>query len=177
MGILQGGRRIASLALIIVSVALAGCGAGENVTPGSLEAARRLWELSGIRDYDLEWKSTGPNSAHYFVTVRGGEVRSIESMGRDGSRHEVRPAAPQFYSVDGLFTVISDELVQLREARPFGQPKGTNVVMRFDPDTKQGYPRSYHRDVLGTPQSLAIEVLSLRPVGTPPGRAPTAARP
>jgi len=35
--------------------------------------------------------------------------------------------------------------------------------MRFKPDAKLGYPRWYHRDVLGTPASMAIDVNALTP--------------
>jgi hypothetical protein len=35
--------------------------------------------------------------------------------------------------------------------------------MRFLPDAKLGYPRWYHRDVLGSPMSVAIDVNSLTP--------------
>ena len=38
--------------------------------------------------------------------------------------------------------------------------------MRFLPDAKLGYPRWYHRDVMGTALSIAIEVNSL--TRTPP---------
>jgi hypothetical protein len=154
---------------------LSGCAGGEDVTPQSIRAARQLWERAGIRDYDLEWRSTGLNNAHYLVAVRGGQVRSIESISPAGQRHEVHPAAPRFYGVEGLFTTISDELAQLKTAKPFGQPQGTTVVMRFTPDPQLGYPRSYRRDVLGTPQTLAIDVIRLIPNAAPVGTSPTAA--
>jgi hypothetical protein len=48
--------------------------------------------------------------------------------------------------------------------RPFDQPRGTRVVMRFKPDDKLGYPHWYHRDVLGTSASMAIDVKALTPV-------------
>ena len=102
-------------------------------------------------------------TAHYQVTVRGGNVRKIESIVPDGRRFEVHPAEPRFYGVEGLFTTIADELAELKEPRPFGQPEGTKVVMRFTRDPKLGYPRSYRRNVLGTTQELAIDVIRLIP--------------
>jgi hypothetical protein len=53
-------------------------------------------------------------------------------------------------------------------------------VLRFEPDPKLGYPRSYRRDVLGTPQALAIDVVRFEPAATPvaPARpAPAAPAP
>ena len=36
-------------------------------------------------------------------------------------------------------------------------------MLRFTPDPQLGYPRSYRRDVLGTPQVLAIDVTRFTP--------------
>jgi hypothetical protein len=105
-------------------------------------------------------------SAHYYVTVRQQDVREVESIARDGRRFPVHPPEPRFYGVDGLFTTIADDLAQLKTDQPFGEAKGTKVVMRFTPDPRFGYPRSYRRDVLGTTQALAIEVIRLIPRGS-----------
>jgi Family of unknown function (DUF6174) len=167
-------RRAVPATLFLAWTALAGCAGGEAVTPGSIRAARQRWERAGLRDYDLEWRSTGIGKAHYYVAVRGGQVRSIESILPDGKRVEVRSHEPKYFGVEGLFLTLAEELAQLRQARPFGQPRGTKVVMRFTPDAELGYPRSYHRDVLGTPQTLAIDVIRLIPHPAPVPAPPTA---
>lgn len=169
------GRAIASLLAIAFLCLFARCSSGEPVTPQALAAAKKVWTNANLRDYDLEWRASGQNSAHYYVTVRGGDVRKIESVAPDGQKFEVHPAEPRFYGVDGLFTTIADELAQLETARPFGQPEGTKVVMRFTADPQLGYPRSYRRDVLGTSQGLAIDVLRLVPAGSGLPAAPPAA--
>ena len=151
------------------------CSGGQSVTPEALAAARKVWAEAGIRDYDLEWSASGKMSAHYYVTVRQREVREVESIASDGRRTAVRlpdPSFYRFYGVDGLFTTIADELEQLKMDQPFGQPKGTKIVMRFTPDPKLGYPRFYRRDVLGTPQALAIDVIRLIPQGPSSGSPP-----
>jgi hypothetical protein len=158
--------RLGFLVLIAAVCLVSGCSRGEAVTPETIAAAKATWAAAGIRDYDLEWRVTGPNRAHYYVTVRGAEVRKVESVAPDERRFEVHPAEPRFYGVDGLFITIADELAQLQTDSPFGQRKGTQVVMRFTPDPKLGYPRSYHRDVLGTSQGLAIDVVRLIAVGS-----------
>ena len=66
--------------------------------------------------------------------------------------------------MDGLFLTIADELASLKTDNPFGQPKGTKVVMRFKPDPKLGYPLWYRRDVMGTPQGMRIDVIKLVPM-------------
>jgi hypothetical protein len=141
-----------------------GCRGGQEVTPETIEQAKRLWKEAGIRDYELElnW-TTGPDHFHYIVTVEEGEVRHVESALTDGRRIELHPGSPRYFSVDGLFLTISDELALLKTDRPFGQPPGTKVVMRFKADPKLGYPLWYRRDVLGTSQSISIDVIKLVP--------------
>jgi hypothetical protein len=152
-------------------LALAGCAGGEAVTARSLAEARRRWDRAGIRDYELEWTSSGLGHGHYVVTVRGGQVTAIESILAGGKRMAVHPAEPRFYGVEGLFMIIGDELAQLETSTPFGQPKGTKAVLRFEPDSKLGYPRSYRRDVLGTPLALAIDVIRFAPAPSSPSEA------
>jgi hypothetical protein len=157
-------RSCTRLGIAALGIVAIGCAGGQEVTPETVDHARRLWAQAQIADYDLDWTVRGPNNAHYVVTVRGGQVRKIEAVERDGGKHELRPAESRFYSVDGLFLTISDELALVRTDRPFGQPKGTRVAMRFQPDAAVGYPHWYRRDVLGTPLSIAIEVNRLIPV-------------
>ena len=140
-----------------------GCAGGEEVTPEALEAARRLWKHAGIHNYNMEWTVTGPNNAHYFVTVRDGEVRKLQSVRPDGARFELHSGQPRYFSVNGLFLTIANELALLKTERPFGQPKGTKVLLRFEPDSKWGYPHWYRRDVMGAPQGMRIDVVRLVP--------------
>lgn len=155
----------ARLGLPALFIGIAGCGGGQDVTPEAVQAARQLWGRAGIRDYDLDWSVSGRNNAHYLVAVRGGEVRKVEMIRPDGGKVAMHPGKKEFFGVDGLFQTMDEELaVCSKHERPFDQPKGTKVIMRFQPDAKLGYPRWYHRDVLGTPASMAIDVNALRPV-------------
>ncbi len=163
----NGTRRIAAGVLLGSLWGLAGCGGGENVTPQTLRAAQTRWQQAGIRDYDLEWTSSGLTRGHFFVAVRDGKVRTIESLQPNGTRTVQHPPEPRFYGVDGLFLTIAEELATLDTDRPFGQPKGTQAVLRFSPDPKLGYPRSYHRDVIGVHLGLAISVIQLTPNSNP----------
>jgi hypothetical protein len=138
-----------------------GCDGGLPVTPEAIDQAKRLWSSAGIRDYELDWSTTGPNNAHYLVTVQAGEVRKVDAIEPDGRHIELHPGSPRFFGVDGLFVTISDELAQLKTDKPFGQPAGTKVVMRFRPDAKLGYPQWYRRDILGTSQAVTIDVNKL----------------
>lgn len=134
------------------------------MTAESIARARRLWTKAGVRDYDLEWTSSaGSNQSHYRVSVRGGQVRSVDSILPDGRTIAARTAEPRYYGVEGLFMIIADELAQRRNPEPFGRPKGTKAILRFTPDPKLGYPTSYRRDVLGSPLPLAIDVIRFVP--------------
>jgi hypothetical protein len=159
---------IARLIILSILPVLAGCAGGEKVTAQSISEAKQRWEQARVRNYDLEWTSSGRANNHYLVKVRGGQVQSIESVQPDGRSRPVKTAEPRFFGIEGLFLTISEELAQLQMPEPFGQAKENTVVMRFTPDPKYGFPRRYHRDVLGTPQSLAIDVIRFVP--DPPAR-------
>ena len=150
------------ITLAIVGAAF-GCSSGEEVTEQAIAQAKQRWITAGIRDYDLEWTLTGPNNAHYHVTVQAGQVSKIESQAPDGRRFEIHSPAPRYFGVDGLFLTIANEIALLKTDRPFNRPTGTKVVMRFQPDFELGYPRWYRRDVVGTSQAMTIEVIKLVP--------------
>lgn len=155
-----GGR----LALVAVSAAmLCGCGTDRELTERSLREARQVWTRAGIKDYDLEWTTTGLRTAHYRVQVRGGRVEHIGSVLPDGREIVVHPAEASFYSVDGLFATMEEELDQSHADQPFGQAPGSAAVLRFDPDPRLGYPRRYRRDVVGATKGLAIDVVKFAP--------------
>lgn len=153
--------------LATLCLAFAGCAGGENVTTQSLNAARAKWDAAKIRDYELEWKAAGAMNSHYVVSVRDGQVRSIDTIAPDGRRYPAKSNKPAFFGVDGLFLTIAEEFAQLDTARPFGRPKGTSYVLKFTPDPTYGYPRDYRRDVVGAPQPLVIDVVRFEPAKTP----------
>jgi hypothetical protein len=148
-------------------ITLAGCAGGEDVTPRNLTDARERWEEAGLRDYDLEWTTSGARENHYLVFVRDGQVHEIRRIEPDGRQTVARPGDPSYYSVEGLFRTMEEEASQLLEPRPFDQPKGTHVLLKFTPDPELGYPRHYRRDVVGSPRGLAIDVVRLEPSDAP----------
>ncbi|GIW86149.1 MAG: hypothetical protein KatS3mg108_0473 [Isosphaeraceae bacterium] len=150
--------------LAVGAVLAAGCGgSGVELGTRSLAQARQLWEQAGIRDYDLEWTSSGARSGHYRVAVRDGAVTSVRSVQPDGTEVAARPADPSYYGIDGLFRVLDEELDAALAERPFGRPPGTRVLQRFQPDPVYGFPRRYRRDVAGMPNGLAIDVIRFDP--------------
>jgi hypothetical protein len=146
-----------------IAGAMSGCAGGQEATPEALTKAKQLWTTASIADYDLEWTVAGGQNNHYYVTVRGGEVLKVEALLPDGTRMTRKIADSRYYSVDGLFLTIANELAQLKTDHPFDQPKGTKILMRFKPDPTLGYPQWYRRDVMGTSLSIAIDVVNLVP--------------
>jgi hypothetical protein len=162
-------RRLIWPGIVMACLAAAGCSGGQNVTAENLAAARQRWASAGIRDYDLEY-TTSPANGHFLVTVRDGQVKKVEGIQPGGSRTELHPGAPRYYSVDGLFVTIADELLKLDDPRPFDQPRGTTILMKFKPNPKLGYPEWWHRDVVGTSLNARFDVVSVTPTaaGTKP---------
>jgi len=147
----------------LLLLALPACDRGEVVTDHSLAQARKLWTQAQISNYDLDWTSSGPNKAYYRVRVRDGTVQTVEQVLTDGRTVELHPGEPRYYGVDGLFLTLADEYAQLATDRPFGQPRGTTAVLRFTPDPRFGYPRSYRRDIVGSALPVAIDVVRFAP--------------
>lgn len=148
------------LAVLIVGLASTGCGPGTEVTEHNLRDAQVKWNRANVRDYNLEWIARGAAvSSHYYVFVRGGLVEEVRSVLPDGRELRVQPGDPSYFSIDGLFRTLEDDLARAQEERPFDQQAGTSVVMRFDPDPNLGYPKRYRRDVSGTRLGLALDVI------------------
>jgi hypothetical protein len=150
------------LGILAACLACGGCSGGENVTATNIKAARERWAKAGIRDYDLEY-TTAPANGHYLVTVHDNDVKKVEAIEPDGRLIELHPGAPRYYSVDGIFVTIADELAQLEKPMPFERPKGTKIVMKFKTNPKLGYPEWYHRDIMGATASAKIDVIRLTP--------------
>jgi hypothetical protein len=156
-------RSFAMLCTLAAVGAASGCGRGQDVTPEAIDQAKQRWTTAGIRDYDLEWTVAGAQSNHYYVTVRGGEVRKVESILADGRRIVLKSFDTRYFSVDGLFLTMADYVALLKKDPPAEQSQGARVVMRFKPDPKLGYPQWFRRDVMGSTQGLAIDVVKLVP--------------
>lgn len=148
--------------VVLLCASLPACGPTLDVTEPALREARAKWNRANVRDYNLEWVAQGPRlSGHYVVFVRGGRVEQVRSIQSGGREIIVKPGDPHFYSIDGLFQTLEEELDQARSEHPFGQPAGAHVLMRFDADPTLGFPARYRRDVSGSKMALSIDVVRL----------------
>ncbi len=153
------------MAACILMLTFAGCGeSGEPVRQERIESDAARWAAAGIRDYDLVWQSVSTrNRSTYKVYVRDGSVRAVRLVRPDGKAVALKPADMNFYSVEGLFRTIREELAQSQEPRPFGQPPGTTVVLTMRSDDRLGYPTIYRRDIFGVEDRMGIDVIELTP--------------
>jgi len=153
------------LAACILMLTFAGCGeSGDPVNQERIESDAARWAAAGIRDYDLVWQSVSTrNRSTYKVYVRDGSVRAVRLVRPDGKAVALKPADMNFYSVEGLFRTIREELAQSQESRPFGQPPGTTVVLTMRSDDRLGYPTIYRRDIFGVEDRMGIDVIELTP--------------
>ena len=85
--------RNAPIPIAFALLLLAGCsGAEEDVNTRTVAAARRTWKAANLKDYDLEWASTGAIEGHYLVFVRDGQVKAVREVLPNGKTVEAKPA-------------------------------------------------------------------------------------
>ena len=121
------------------------------------QAAVARWEKHGPRNYSLEILVgvQGQRGSTVLLEVRD---RQPIAMTRDGlvpKRH-----AWDVWTIEGQFEMIERELENAANPQPaFGVKNPSQVVLRAEFDPQLGYPRRFHRDVLGKRQSMQWEVV------------------
>lgn len=121
---------------------------GETLTEAGLREARERWEAADVSDYDLAISVRGAQSGDHAVRVRGGVVVSMTTGGEEVPER-VRP----YWSVDGLFRFLEEELENARRA-----DEPSQYVLEAAFDGELGYPRRFLRHVLGGGQGIEWEV-------------------
>jgi hypothetical protein len=130
----------------------------EPVTREALAAARARWQGARIANYDLDLETRGAQVGNYHVEVRDHQVRSII---RDGT-----PATPNdldYWTVDGLFVTIEEELDRAESRRGGPSDPVMDVWLRMRCHPKLGYPVRFVSHVPMRTQSVEIHVLRLEP--------------
>ena len=117
-----------------------------RLTQADFDAAVARWEKNGPADYGLDLELAGNRPGEIHVEVRGGNV---VHMIRDG----VEPSQKRtwdYWSVPGQLETIREELEMAQHpATSFNVPEGSQVVIWAEFDPQLGYPKQYHRVVLG----------------------------
>lgn len=125
-----------------------------QLTPDKLQAARKLWQERGLRDYDMVYTkqiNDDSRTERFVVKVRGGQVREVLMNGMP-----LESESLPYHSMDRLFSDIARFLELDQKA---GQPR-TYARAVFDDDN--GALRSYVRRVMGTRDRIALTVVELK---------------
>jgi hypothetical protein len=130
--------------------------AGEPLTRERLEEARARWAAHGPKSYALDVDVRG---LRYRIEVKDG---AVVAMTTDGN--PVAPSAAEYWSVEGMFRFLSQELSNLqRPEAAYGVSDPEDVVLRAEFEAKTGYPARFLRHVLGQDRSIEWQVRSLEP--------------
>lgn len=129
-----------------------------QLKPEDLEAAHKLWEEKGPKNYDMfysEQVNEDERKTVFAVKVRGGKVTEVLMNGKpveptkvDGKEHDPRP----YHSMDGKFRDM-ERFMKIDQEKD--APR-VYVVADFDPST--GAVVKYIRRVMGTRQRVELRV-------------------
>lgn len=134
----------------------------EPLTQENLEIARTRWQRTAIADYDLRYRMHG---SEYEITVRGGWVVGAKVNGLTPANADL-----QSYSMNGLFTLLEQELDQPMSST--GSNGSALRRVRFHPEL--GFVERYLRSGSGTARGAGVEVHELRVIpGSTAGSQPS----
>lgn len=132
------------------------------LTRPAFDAAVARWKEHGPADYDLDVVVQGNQPGRIHVEVRGG---AATAMTRDGVTPSQRRTW-DYWTVPGQFDMIQIELDNQSDPRgQFAGASGSQLVLWAEFDPRYGYPRRYHRVLLGGQQEMRWEVTRFQPIG------------
>jgi hypothetical protein len=144
------------LILLVVS-ALAGAAlvwkltskpASPPLTDEALSLARAKWKAAGLSDYHMTITVTSRERNRHEIEVRGGQVHQMKTDGLPAPERVWK-----FWSVDGMLTVLEEELANRRSPQAaLGVNDPADVFLDAAFDEKTGVPIHYLRQVSGRPK-------------------------
>ncbi len=120
-----------------------------RLTTAALISAKSLWAQAGLRDYSMNITVGGRENARHQIVVANGKVSQMQTDSIEAPKR-----VWDFWTVDGLFTVLEEEVVNAQSPqRAFGvtDPKDVFLDASFDPVT--GVPLHYLRQISGRSQA------------------------
>lgn len=128
------------------------------LTAERLAEGQRAWRQHGPSDYTLELEMGGTIHDRRVIEVRDGRVVHMTTSGA-----EVPPAAWQYWTVEGMFDFLAQELSNAaRPERTYGVSDPAAVVLRARFDPELGYPVYFLRHVMGQRLSTEWRVVDFR---------------
>lgn len=149
--------RCAALAFL----AMGGCAKGDPLTAKAIDAAEARWRAAPMGAYRMRLEITGDRieEGEFVVEVRDSVVASVTRNGESITTRD------DFYTVDGLFDMLRQELEMAAQPQLFWQqPTNSRIYQRALFDEKSGYCRRYLRSVTGTQHNIVITVEALEPL-------------
>lgn len=135
-----------------------------RLTAESLDQAIARWHAHRPDNYNLDLTLSGGQTGLIHVEVRDGEVTAMTRNGRTPEQRRTW----DYWSVENQFDALALELESARQPeRAFGVTGEHSVVLRAEFDPRYGFPRVYHRVVLGNSSELRWDVTSFVPLETP----------
>jgi hypothetical protein len=117
-------------------------GRTEPVKRERLAAARQQWEAANVASYTMDLDVSGAQTGRYHVEVVDGKLSRITRNGQPAD-----PAAGDYWTVEGLFRTIEEELDAAEQPGGGAFPEGSQVQLRMRCHSKLGYPVRFTRQV------------------------------
>lgn len=131
-----------------------------ELTETRLDQAERRWEEHGPASYDLDLVIKGAQPGTVHVEVRDGAVTAMTRDGRSPSQRRTWFV----WSVPGQFEMIERELEMAADPEYEMQAAaGVELWLRAEFDSKYGYPRQFHRVVIGGGPEVYWRVTKFQP--------------
>lgn len=134
-----------------------------RVTAELLDAAGQRWSSDGPKSYDMEISLlVGGQTGKIELQVRDGQVTA---MRRDGQVPRQKRTW-SYWSVPNQLEMIRADLEHRENPRQaFGVSDPSQVELRADFHPLWGYPKKYHRQVLGGKAEIGWEITRFQVVG------------
>lgn len=139
-------------AAAVTALLLAQRSGNQELTREALEQARSRWREQGPKNYSLGVRVSGIQQGDHRIVVVGREVTEMTTGGAP-----VRESARHFWSVDGMFEFLDEELRQAERAT------GSDIILQAAFDEDLGYPRRFLRHVVGQTRDIEWGVYSFEP--------------
>jgi len=141
------------------------CSGLSPLTPQMIDQAEKQWNASKPASYRLVVTMSGDRleKSEYEVRVENGTVTRLTRNGQ-----AVNSFQGQDYSMDGLFSIIREEMDLSSTPGKLGAPEGYTAYLMADFDNATGRLLKYRRSVGGgANNSIDIVVQSFEPQGKP----------
>lgn len=148
------------ISLLTGTIVCVGCSRLTPLTEELLISAEQRWvnQAPGLYRVVFEMKGERVETGMFDVLVRDGVVVTLKRNGL-----VVLPNRGQDYSMEGLFEILTRELMLAQNPAVLGAPEGFTVHLLVSFDKKTGALKLFRRSVAGSKNNIEIKVLEYIP--------------